>query len=146
MKVLFKKNVKGKGKIGEIKEVPDGYAMNFLITQGYAVRATDDVIAHHTQQVTQEHQEHEKIYHDVKEKFSALRGKSLTIIIPEKDLKGNLYKAVRIEEIISEIRSKLHIIIDKNFAKHYRPIKETGEHVVEFIFEDLRTSCTIVIK
>ena len=44
MKVLFIKNLKGKGIIGEIKDVPDGYAINLLIPQGYAVRADEQVI------------------------------------------------------------------------------------------------------
>jgi len=39
MKVIFIKDLKGQGKKDEIKEVKDGYAMNFLIKQGYAIRA-----------------------------------------------------------------------------------------------------------
>ena len=41
MKVIFIKDLKGQGKKGEIKEVKDGYGMNFLIKKGYAVLATD---------------------------------------------------------------------------------------------------------
>ena len=40
MKVIFTKDVKGQGKAGEIKEVKDGYAKNFLIKGGYAVAYT----------------------------------------------------------------------------------------------------------
>ncbi len=40
MKVIFTQDVKGSGKKGEIKNVSDGYARNFLITKGLAVEAT----------------------------------------------------------------------------------------------------------
>lgn len=41
MKVIFLKDLKGQGKKEEIKEVKDGYAMNFLIKKGYAVPLND---------------------------------------------------------------------------------------------------------
>ena len=41
MKVIFLKDVKGQGKAGDIKEVSDGYAKNFLIKGSLAVPATD---------------------------------------------------------------------------------------------------------
>lgn len=45
MKVIFLKDVKGKGKKGEVKDVADGYAQNFLIKNGYATPATNSNIS-----------------------------------------------------------------------------------------------------
>lgn len=44
MKVIFIKDVKKQGKKGEIKEVKDGYAMNYLIKNNYAQQATTDAL------------------------------------------------------------------------------------------------------
>lgn len=41
MQVIFLKDLRGQGKKGEIKEVADGYAMNFLIKKGFAVKKTE---------------------------------------------------------------------------------------------------------
>ena len=45
MKVVFLKDVKGKGKKGEVKNVADGYAHNFLIKNGYAVEASNQALS-----------------------------------------------------------------------------------------------------
>ena len=45
MKVVFLKDVKGKGKKGEIKEVAEGYGRNFLIKNGYAKEATNQALS-----------------------------------------------------------------------------------------------------
>jgi large subunit ribosomal protein L9 len=45
MKVIFLKDVKGKGKKGEVKNVADGYAQNFLIKQGLAVEANQSNVS-----------------------------------------------------------------------------------------------------
>ena len=44
MKVLLIKDVKSLGKIGEIKEVKDGYGKNFLIKKGFAKQATEEIL------------------------------------------------------------------------------------------------------
>jgi large subunit ribosomal protein L9 len=46
MKVIFLKDVKGQGKKGEIKNVNDGYARNFLIKNGHAMEATAGSVDH----------------------------------------------------------------------------------------------------
>lgn len=46
MRVIFVKDLRGQGKKGEVKEVKDGYGMNFLIKKGYAIPATDNNMTH----------------------------------------------------------------------------------------------------
>ena len=54
MKVIFLKDVKGQGKKNEIKEVSDGYATNFLIKKGFAIKATDNNVFKVSKKVSEE--------------------------------------------------------------------------------------------
>lgn len=45
MKVIFLEDVRGKGKKGQVKDVPDGYAQNFLIKNGKAKPATTAAVS-----------------------------------------------------------------------------------------------------
>ena len=54
MKVIFLKDVKGQGKKNEIKEVKDGFAQNFLIKKGLAVKATENAINKVSRKVTED--------------------------------------------------------------------------------------------
>lgn len=54
MKVIFLKDVRGQGKKGDIKEVKDGYAQNFLIAKGYAEKLTDQSYGRYKREKKQE--------------------------------------------------------------------------------------------
>ena len=62
MKVIFIKDLKGQGKKGDIKNVKDGYGMNFLIKNGYAVIANEGNVKHQeTLNLKKQLEENEKI-------------------------------------------------------------------------------------
>lgn len=54
MKVIFLKDLKGQGKKGEIKEVKDGYAQNFLIAKGYTEKLTEQSLGKYKREKKQE--------------------------------------------------------------------------------------------
>ena len=63
MDVIFIKDLKGQGKTGEIKKVKDGYAENFLIKNGYAVKKTDNslkILEKQQEKVLKQDQDDEK--------------------------------------------------------------------------------------
>lgn len=146
MKVFFIKNLKGKGKIGDIVEVSDGYAMNYLVKGGYAVRATEEVVRRHSQEKAlhdaEEKQQEEKIQQD----FAMINKKTITLVATQKDLKGKLYQSIRIEEIISEIRNRYKVFLDKKYADHYTPIKAIGKYEVSFSSGTNKGIITVIVQ
>ncbi len=132
MKVLFKKNVKGIGKIDEVKNVADGYALNFLIPSGSAVRATDELVTavvakKETNAATEAQKE------AASKDLVAQVGKthSVTISGHAHDGKGKLYQGITAQEIAHAIHEKHGLFLTKDLILNYdKPIKEVGEHAV----------------
>jgi large subunit ribosomal protein L9 len=146
MKVFFIKNLRGKGIIGDIKEVPDGYATNFLIKGGYAVRATNEIIEKHTTQINASVEKEQELYNQMVKKFSDLHNSQITVIVNQKDLKGHLYKAIKPEEIIAEIRTQKKLFLESNVFKHYNPIKEVGNHRILISYKDITAEFDVIVS
>ena len=56
MKVIFTKDLRGQGKKGDIKEVKDGYAKNFLIKNNYAVQLTESTLGKYNRECEEQRQ------------------------------------------------------------------------------------------
>lgn len=130
MKVVFRKNVKGIGKIDEIKEVADGYALNFLIPSGSAVRATDGVIA--SIAAKKADQEKYEVIKDtqLRELLATLSRTNGVTIHGHPHSKNSLYQAITVQEIVHAINEQHHIFVPKDLILDYKPIKETGDHTL----------------
>ena len=112
MKVVFLKDVKGKGKKGEIKEVAEGYARNFLIKNGYAKEATNQALSELQGQkrLAEKNAAAElQAAKDLKE-----RVEQLEVTIKAKSGEGGrLFGAVSTKQIAEELQKAHGIKIDK---------------------------------
>jgi large subunit ribosomal protein L9 len=129
MKVLLIKDVKSLGNSGEIKEVKDGYGKNFLIKNGLAKNATNDVIRKwQSDNKKAEQQQIEKInlLKEIKEKLE-----KLNIITTHKvGANGHLFGAITKDEISKSIELESKVAIDKKAIDIKNPIKEIGCHKI----------------
>lgn len=78
MQVIFLKDLKGQGKKGEIKEVSDGYAMNFLIKKGYAIKKTSGSLNKLNEQIADDRKLDEKMRKEANEIQKKLSNITLT--------------------------------------------------------------------
>ncbi len=112
MKVIFLKDVKGKGKKGEIKNVADGYAHNFLIKQGLAVEATNASISSLNAQKKKVEQEAIEELEQMQQLKLDLE--KLTVEIQAKSGEGGrLFGSVTSKQIADELKKSHSIKLDK---------------------------------
>lgn len=129
MKVIFIKDLKGQGKKGEIKNVKDGYGMNFLIKNGYAVLATDGNLKHQAT-LDQKKKEEEanliKLCEELKQKIE-----KMTIKFKVKTGTGDkVFGSVSSKQITNELAKK-GIEIDKRSIKNDSELSCLGFHDVK---------------
>lgn len=131
MKVIFFQDVKGTGKRGEIKEISDGYARNFLLPKKLAGVATPEAI----KKVGLEKQKHlEAVKQDLaktQEIASQLQGKEIVIKAKAKD--GKLFGSITAKAIAKELKKDGLEIAEK--AIMLEPIREIGEYEIKIILE-----------
>ncbi len=131
MKVVFLKNVKNVGKINDIKEVSDGYALNFLIPSGSVAKATDDAIAKIQANQQQTAAQLSQKEGEMKALLAKLDKTGSVTITGHAHAKGHLYQAITAQEIALAIKESHDLFIPKDLIMHYdKPIKEAGDHLV----------------
>ena len=145
MKVIFLKNVKGVANEGDVKDVKEGYAKNFLFKQKLALEATPaNMKAHEEKLESLKEQEKLKI---AEAKALAEKLKAAKIEFNQKaGDTGRLYGAVTSQEI-SDALKKIGIHIDKKLFDIKEPIKEAGTHTVKVnIYKEVKSQLTVVIN
>lgn len=112
MKVILKQDVKGKGKKGEMINVSDGYARNFLLPQGLAVIADAAAM---NELKTREQAEAYRLEQEKKQAEAAaatLNGKTITIK-SKGGKNGRLFGAVTSKEVAEAINREFKLTVDK---------------------------------
>ncbi|XPV69933.1 MAG: 50S ribosomal protein L9 [Halarcobacter sp.] len=125
MKVLLLKDVKGTGKAGEVKDVKDGYGKNFLISKGFALHATDEVIANYEEEQKLIAQKEAEEMAEAKELAEKIESTKLTIK-HQLGANGHLIGSVTNKEISEALKEQFDIEIDKKSISLKEKIKAVG--------------------
>ncbi len=146
MKVILLENIPNVGKKGDIKEVSEGHAMNFLLPQKKATLATTQSIKYFQHQKD----EQEKNLSEQQSKYSKiaknLNNQSLNFIGKTSE-KNHLFAGIGLEEIINFVKKNYNLEIHSNWFIENYFFKTTGKFpVVLKLPSNAKISITIIIK
>ncbi len=124
MKVILTRDLEGYGFFGDIIEVKNGFANNYLIPRGYALPATEGNIRHIQEVLKQKSRKLEREKKKAEELAKKLEGIVVEIKKPVGEA-GKLFGSVTATDVVSALREK-GIEIDRKNVVFPHPIKEIG--------------------
>ena len=130
MKVILLQDVKGKGKKGQMLEISDGYARNFLLPKKLAIEATPDAVN------TMRMNDKAAAEKAAKERAEAVeisrQLREMTVVVTAKGGgAGKLFGSITSQEIADALKAKSGITIDKRKIVLSDPIKNVGTYTVQ---------------
>ncbi len=133
MKVILLADVKGTGKKGEIKNVSDGYARNFLLGKGLAVEATPENLNRLAGQKASEQHKIDVATQEAKEQAAKLSGKTVTVRA-KGGQGGKLFGSVTAGTVAEAVAEQFGIAVDKRKIAVSSEMKNVGEYSAEAKF------------
>ncbi|WP_122645963.1 50S ribosomal protein L9 [Enterococcus mediterraneensis] len=127
MKVIFTSDVKGKGKKGEVKEVPTGYAQNYLLKNNLAKEATKESLAEmQGKKKAQEKHDQEILKEATKLKDFFEKEETVVEIKAKAGEDGRLFGSIPSKQIAEALKQQYDIKIDKRKIELANPIRTLG--------------------
>lgn len=144
MKVVLLADVKGQGKKGELCNVSDGYARNFLFPKKLAVEADNAALNElKNREEAKAHHKQEEI-NNAKKTADLLNGKSV-VIKAKAGTGGKLFGSVTSKEIAGQIKNDLKVEVDRK-KMSVADIKNFGEYTAEIkLYQGIVAKVTVKV-
>lgn len=145
MKVIFLQDVQRVGKKYDIKEMSDGYAVNFLLPRKLAIVATPKAMAElemRKKEIVLEREVQEDL---LMKNLEEIKGKVVTIKA-KTDEKGHLFAHIHKKQIIDGMKEQNHVDINEEFIVLEKPIKEVGEFEIPISIKSKKSSFKLVVE
>lgn len=129
MKVILLQDVDGLGKAGDLKEVADGYARNYLLRRRLAAGATPTLLANHKQHIAAQQRKQEKELETNRELAERLAKVTLTFRA-RVGRQGRLYGSITSQDIATGLREAEGLTVDRRLIELSNPIRSIGSYPI----------------
>lgn len=128
MKVILKKDVQSLGESGDIVEVKDGFARNYLLPACLAENATDGALKNREKNLARIKAKAEKLHQEAMEVAETIKALgALTIAVKAGD-NGKLFGAITTRKLADEVKTLTDIEVDRRNISLDRPVNNIGEY------------------
>jgi large subunit ribosomal protein L9 len=146
MKVVLLEDLPGRGKAGEIKEVSNGYARNFLLPRGLALLATPSIIKQVESRLEQEKLEESIDRDKLVELAQQIEGKEIHFQA-RMGTGERLFGSITAADVAEKLSQAIGSVIDKKKIDIEKPLRKTGSHQLTVkLASDLIPQITVVIE
>lgn len=146
MRVILKREVVGLGRPGDVKDVADGYAQNFLLPRGLAIEATAGEMKVLARARDAKRVKQDRAHADAEELGKRLSETTLVFRLKAGD-QGKTFGSVTSKDIAEALQREHKVDVDKTKVHLPEPLKSLGVHKVEIrLLTDVRPSVTVAIE
>ena len=146
MRVILKREVAGLGRPGDVKDVADGYAQNFLLPRGFAVEATAGEMKVLARARDAKRAKQDRAHADAEELAKRLSETTLMFRLKAGE-QGKTFGSVTSKDIADALKAEHKVDIDKTKVHLPEPLKALGVHKIEIrLLTDVRANVTVAIE
>jgi large subunit ribosomal protein L9 len=146
VRVILKREVAGLGRPGDVKDVADGYAQNFLLPRGLAIEATAGEMKVLARARDAKRVKQDRAHADAEEVAKRLSETTLVFRLKAGE-QGKTFGSVTSKDIAEALQREHKVDVDKTKVHLPEPLKSLGVHKVEIrLLTDVRPSVTVAIE
>ena len=146
MKIILQKPVDKLGVPGDVVDVADGYARNYLLPKGLAIEATGGELKVLAQERQSEKTKKDRAHQDA-EALAARLGEVTLVFKLKAGEQGKTFGSVTAKEVADALKKEAKADIDKTKIVLHEPLRALGIHKVEVrLLSDVRASVTVAIE
>jgi large subunit ribosomal protein L9 len=146
VRVILKREVAGLGRPGDVKDVADGYAQNFLLPRGLAIEATAGEMKVLARARDAKRAKQDRAHAEAEELAKRLSEMTLVFKLKAGE-QGKTFGSVTSKDIAEALQREQKVDVDKTKVHLPEPLKALGVHQVEIrLLTDVRANVTVAIE